>query len=95
MEVDKRIMPRDLDKRPGVVNYVDSPDAYGKSLLTRLDAELSDPLRVIAEAILRLTYLNMKAMGAGLDEADAVGMADRLCQWAEGYLKPTEPEEVK
>lgn len=88
----KRIEPpRDLDDLgPGKLRYVDGPDVYGKQreLLVRLDEELTDPLKVIASAILRLTYLHMKAMGAGLDEADAVGMADRLCQWAQGYLEP-------
>jgi hypothetical protein len=62
-------------------------------ILGDLEAELKDPLRVIAERILRLTFEEAMKMADGMHKPE---MAAHLTKWARCYVDGVEmPEEVR
>jgi hypothetical protein len=62
-------------------------------ILVDLEAELKDPLRVIAERILRLTFEQAMKMADGMHKPE---MAAHLTKWARCYVDGVEmPEEVR
>jgi hypothetical protein len=56
-------------------------------VLVELDAELKDPLRAIAERILRLTFEDAMKMAEGMHKPD---MAGHLTRWARCYIDGVE-----
>jgi predicted protein tyrosine phosphatase len=56
-------------------------------MLSQFDAELKDPLRAIAERILRLTFEEATKMAEGMHKPE---MAGHLTRWARCYLDGTE-----
>jgi hypothetical protein len=56
-------------------------------ILSELDAELEDPLRAIAERILRLTFEEATKMAESMHKPD---MAGHLTRWARCYVDGVE-----
>jgi hypothetical protein len=56
-------------------------------VLVDLDAELNDPLRAIAERILRLTFEQATRMADGMNKPE---MAGHLTRWARCYVDGVE-----
>jgi hypothetical protein len=56
-------------------------------IFSELDAELKDPLRGIAERILRLTFEEATKMAEGMHKPD---MAGHLTRWARCYVDGVE-----